>query len=1799
MSANITKLNENNYKRIPSVINKLLDIPSLYRHGVINSDISLSFFHSLLYLLDNDYRKSLKSDKETIVASLIKNLNTYISTNSTLKDINVAYVNIETYANRTQLLEVINEYLSKIFKETYKIILIRKTNNDEFNLSESKSELKANIKYVLIFYNHNYYEPIYQKKSSSNQYFFTSAEIKQVNESKQQSGGEDNNNNEINDNNNTSYEPEKSQLNNANDEKNINANDEENNNANDEENNNANDEENNNANQTNNNNEKSENRIVEVNKEPIPIENPSLSSDEVNEQNNLNSNINRGSITTNDEDYNNDEIIELEENNLKRLKQEEIESVMQQQSLYYDENLVYNHIFNLIYENYDNDIQQKEKSTKLTNIYMDTIKYKKPKINLKSFMPIVHMDIKDIKVKFDAFDEFKPDNDDLYNYQERYKIFLAAMMPYKYLSSNYQLLVKFDENTPAYILNMENERSSDEEVNIINKPTIVKSLYQIQLINKIENYLENREMENYYNSQFVNLIGFYSQNNENTKNYETFNINNYINQLQQLSENDKIVIYFNDFYYNRGNELIDSITGEISKKNNNILTIKLTASINYKYDENPIENLEYNIENLKINNYIIYKENMEPQYVYKKKDLLDKNILFLFDNKFNISNQKIRYINDIISFIAPKINELLYIYNDIIKNKYTFDLIEYLLEKYNLSFTNIFLNNNDYTLYSKFIENIIDEISAKKDIKILESHSKNKEIKEEETNIYANYKLFLDVIKKILENENKNVKNIQSYVDKYESELKKLEIKGTEKIELDIEKLEERGELIKYDTDIELIMSNYMYNASNYDAKIKYAVVSNITNIKNDKYIEYFKQLKEKISKNNEENEKEADAGQQILKIYDDTLTYYLNNEYLIDMDLYNLAKNNEFFDNREKQNKASAPSVFIRNNNKWIYIGYVKDNGNIDLLQLYKLVYSSYSNLSNLPLTEIEKIKNILNYYMENDNMSYLRDFYKSQLNIDEILNLILINIKNIDINIELWNQRLELNNKRIYYETVEFNINLEHIYKNIEGDLNDTNDDLFWIDLDNIEQYNAGELQVDYDTINEKYIAKNEIYDKLQKMTNDIDLKLENNEFIFMKEFIENLLSKILRTSILKYIRDKISDEDRKNVNIKELKELIEKDSLFYINKDIKLKLSENIQYFKDSDVFKSMINFNKNISKNVISFGIAFMTIYILIHHNKISSLIDNSKIHKTLLYSNSTLDKMRDIIISILINLLYNYISGELGKKFSRDDMQNDVIKRYNRILEMVVLFKRQIDKLKNNITEKNQEREFVALSFDNNWDLFRPITKITNKDTKLSKYLHDLYQLVGSKIYSNEMVKISGIILAGHLKEIDYNYDYYDNINLEYDKTNSMNIEYDKNKSKEIRLLMKNNVSLSYRKIERLLELEFDKYDDKKIKMISNKNNELNDKLKDIKNANIDNILNLSLFNNKKIELFKTLLVKIKEGKLDNSNILSELNKLQKIIEDKYNHLLEPIKSYDEIRNILRLFIEFKDFDNNKISNESVYLDLKNYLEQLLNYDMKYMISRIINNYDIKNRLRYERKQKFVINKWNEKDLDRLYKAYELKVKNNDEYIKVNKYNMEVLDDNNKQLLNKEIISIFKNINISSILSLNIQYNIIILLAIFVLLLEEIVNVIDTKLQIKDVNKREKIKETLISCIFLHIYEKLNKIIIPNGNYDNMKDKIEILMRDIKEKQKKKVQEKRNKEQEILKALSQKDILAKTTPTTEQVGNLETSVDEHSGDFADKELQEEYANMEENGFDFGDINMDEDGGAYGFVDEDDM
>lgn len=1754
-----TKLNENNYKKIPITINKLLDIPSLYRHGLINSNLNLSFFHSILYLLDEDYRKVSKKDKELIVESLIKNLNTYISSKSSLKNINVSLVNINSYEYKEELIRLINEYISKIFKKTYNILLIKKV-NDIYVLSEV---IKPNINYLLIVYNQEFYEPLFQKKSSENKYSFTIKEIKQ-------SGGENASNNDD-----ESYEPNASQPE-------LEVMEEVKNNNNEEEATNS----NNSNNNTNNNTELSDNRIVPAPDKPaIQIQEPSSSEPANNSNELLVNNLDPNQITTNDEEYDNNNVIELEDENVKKLKKEEIDSLMEQQSLYYDDELVYNKMFNLLYNNYDNEKLQNEKATKLRDIYMDTIKYRKAKINMKSFLPVIHMDVKEFQDKVKAFEDFKPDNDYLYNYQEHYKIFVSAMMPYKYLSTNYQILVKFDERTPAYILNMENEKSSDDEFNVVNKATIIRSLNQIQLINKIENHLENREMVNYYNSQYVNLIGFYSKNDETTDKYETFNINNYLNQLQELNENDKVEIYFNDFYYNRGNELIEKTNGKVIKKGDNKVIIDLDNSILYKYDKEPITKLEYDLNNLKINNYIVYKETASPQYVYRKKDLLNKNILFLFDNKFNTYNNKIKYINSTINFISPKINELLYIYNDIIKNKYTFDLIEYLLEKYNSNFTNIFVNNADYDIYKKFIENIINEVSERKDIPIL--NTTTKEIKEEDRNIYNNYKLLLEVVKGILENNSK--KNYENEVSKYELALSSLEKKGIDKLELDPEQLRERGELIEYNNDIELIMENCAYNDKPYNEKLKYALVKNITNIKNDKYIEYFKQLKEELKeKINSEEDKENKEDKEILKNYNQTLDYYLKNEYLVDLDFYNLSKNNEYFSNRESKNETSSPSIFIRHNNKWIYIGYLTQEGKIDILQLYKLIYASYNNLWNLPLSEIDKVKNILNYYMESENMSYLRDFYKSMLNIDEILKIINQNIKNIDINIELWDKRLELINKRIKYENLEFSINIENVYKNIEGDIGDEDDELFWTDLDNIDSYGGGEIQVQMDTINEKYISKNEIYEKLDRIVKEIDIKLENNEFLFMKEYIENLLGKIFRTSILKYIRDKVSEEDKKNINIKKLKELIETDYLFYINKDIKLKISDNIEIFSKSEIFKSIQNLNRNVSSNILSFGIAFITIYLLIHYKNVSSLIDNIKIKNTLLYGGD-LNKTRDIIITILIGLLNNIISSELGKKFNKDDLRQEVIRRYNRILEMVVLFKRKIDKIQDEMLASTNNQNKNILNINNKWDLFRPIPRVVNKDSKLSKYLNELYQLLSSKVINKDNI-IIGKTTSSFISELNISYDYYNDIKLEYDKTNSKYIDYNSKMNKDIRLLLKNDIKLSYKVENKTSILEFKNYDNKNIKLLEKEDKEVN-----FKNTSIDNILNLVIFKKNKLKHLEEILLKIKDGKLNNANILNELNKLQKVIENKFLNIIENIKGYDEIQKLMRLFIEFKDFNNNKLKDETIYLNFKNSIEKILNYDMKYIVSRIINNYDGKVRIKYEKKQKQYINKWTEKDIERIYNTYQIKVKLNDEYILKNKYDSELLENETKKIINKELLLIFKDISISSILELKVDYNIIILLALLILLLEEILDIIENKSQIKDINKREKVKQSIISGLFFDIYEKLNKLIIPDSiKYINMDDKIEKLMREIKEKQKKKRQDERIKEQELMKALTTKEQINNTKPTEEDIGHLDTSIDEHKGDFGSQQQKEEYAYIEDNGMDMGDIRE----GEEDFIDEDD-
>ena len=155
----------------------------------------------------------------------------------------------------------------------------------------------------------------------------------------------------------------------------------------------------------------------------------------------------------------------------------------------------------------------------------------------------------------------------------------------------------------------------------------------------------------------ISFNGFYFNGNKNSKEFETFDVENYLNILNNLS---KFLPLKCELYYFDGSIIKGTILESIQK--NSILKVKT--------EENEIT--YYNLQNIHNNKFFLYTE-LHEGYKYSKHDI-NKNIFF-YINQYPY--------NEMLSFVSMSLDEYLNLFKT---NISTLDTMNNLLNKFNTSF---------------------------------------------------------------------------------------------------------------------------------------------------------------------------------------------------------------------------------------------------------------------------------------------------------------------------------------------------------------------------------------------------------------------------------------------------------------------------------------------------------------------------------------------------------------------------------------------------------------------------------------------------------------------------------------------------------------------------------------------------------------------------------------------------------------------------------------------------------------------------------------------------------------------------------------------------------------------------------------------------------------------------------------------------------------------------------------------------------------------------------------------------------
>lgn len=147
--------------------------------------------------------------------------------------------------------------------------------------------------------------------------------------------------------------------------------------------------------------------------------------------------------------------------------------------------------------------------------------------------------------------------------------------------------------------------------------------------------------------------------------HETFDVMEYVQQLHDVKEGERVHVVFNDFVFH-GKKVIGNAEGVVKKKRGSKITVDVRQGDN-------VSTLSIDLENMSNHAYVYSKEYAGTRYTYKMKDLMTKNILFknLGDHKAFVLPQtpsQILYVlnnDDDMHLNIQSINAILHKYVDI------------------------------------------------------------------------------------------------------------------------------------------------------------------------------------------------------------------------------------------------------------------------------------------------------------------------------------------------------------------------------------------------------------------------------------------------------------------------------------------------------------------------------------------------------------------------------------------------------------------------------------------------------------------------------------------------------------------------------------------------------------------------------------------------------------------------------------------------------------------------------------------------------------------------------------------------------------------------------------------------------------------------------------------------------------------------------------------------------------------------------------------------------------------------------
>jgi len=537
--------------------------------------------------------------------------------------------------------------------------------------------------------------------------------------------------------------------------------------------------------------------------------------------------------------------------------------------------------------------------------------------------------------------------------------------------------------------------------------------------------------------------------------YKTFNIDKYFEDVDNLEESDKIVIYFNI----KLDKL--KLNGKIKSIKNNLINIKLDEKI--KIENISTNTLTYDKNSLN-NDFYIYRINNEKlnlDDIYYKNMLEDTIIAFKFSKEnFDKANK----------FILPNIYQLVSYYSNFIN----YGNIKEILSKYYYDFDN--LDENDLSLINTILEKNVTEIENKTKYKLTKK-------------IFD----FKNVDKEKLDKEELSLINFDNLNENY----------------VDYLDFIEDNEENRY----KFLTSNFDLGYIHFLNKLKLKIEEDYKEIKDysfDDEIAKFKKEKKELEKELEKLKEKNKCKQiQIQKIY------YNSEEFNKDgaSDKSNLKYNNKYVvlvdDTISSSNSVST--LFKMSNGKWDKLRLIDDKNEIKICDgkyYYEQINSKqdnnciYDNIENL-CKKRDTIKLENNLEIIKNQIIFTNDIKDFKLNYKkniESINRLINKLKYITNN--------EFGFKQMYYKKKK----IQNKYAGNE-DYVDFSEQFNNIDNISIGTFNPLITQTN-EIINPYKDEKNFLL--LEKILNQIGIELNFSEKLYIYESIDFLTNTLFTLKI-----------------------------------------------------------------------------------------------------------------------------------------------------------------------------------------------------------------------------------------------------------------------------------------------------------------------------------------------------------------------------------------------------------------------------------------------------------------------------------------------------------------------------------------------------------------------------------------------------------------------------------------------------------------------------------------------------------